>query len=130
MAIAMHSMSGGHGSHLSPAARLAAAQAISKLSHDTISPGSGSDTVQIAGSATLQGAWSSGSSSAAGGHAFSFDTLQAGGAQLLGNFAGQQTAAGGYTIASRGSESSGGGGSSSISLDNGKTLINIKNLHH
>ena len=129
MALSPHSMSGGHGTHLSPAAQMAAVKALSSLSHDTISAGSGSDTVRIAGSATLHGSpWSAGSSSAAGGHAFSFDTLQAGGAQLLGNFAGQQTAGGGYTIASHGPESS-SGGSSSISLDNGKTLINIKNLH-
>jgi hypothetical protein len=158
--MAVASTPGSHAASLSHGAaeHIAASHVLAKLSaQDTISSGRGADTIRAAGSATLHGgSWGQGTESVASGSgaatlvgavganpvagglggtsghgAFSFDTVQVGGAQLIGNFvSGDHSISGGYNINADRPQAPVAGGQTKISLDDGKTIIHIKGTHH
>lgn len=152
--MAAASTSGGQSTQVSPHDHSAASKLLGKVAgggSDTISLGKGGDTITSAGSATLHGgaAGSSaesvmsgagaatligasgansilGSSGAPAHGAFSFDTVQVGGTNLIGSFVSGDSVASGFSVGVGPKEALATGGQSQVSLDDGKTVINIK----
>ena len=141
--MAVASPAGSHAAHLSPSAaeHLAASNALAKLSDSIRDAGSatlhgGAGGESGSGSATLVGADGSssilgGSGAAAGsGGAFSFDTVQVGGAQLMSNFVSGAHSVGGYSVAADHDQGASSAGGQQISFDDGKTVVTVKGTGH